>query len=108
MYLISVWLTLRFHLSPGAILKTILLDLVFVISRIIKVEVSVKSSESTTAADNTYWDLDCSGYISQKPNLIVALLYIVYLKKIRTKTASRGTQFDFTLLNYALCAQPTD
>ena len=54
MYLISVRLTHRFHLSPGSILKTILLDLVFVISRIIKVEVSVKSSESTTAADNTY------------------------------------------------------
>ena len=53
MYLISVWLTHRFHLSPGVILKTVLLDLVFVISRIIKVEVSVKSSESTAAADNT-------------------------------------------------------
>ena len=44
----------------------------FVISRIIKGEVSVISAE----ADNTHLDLDYSGY-HEKPNSIIVLLYIV-------------------------------
>ena len=43
----------------------------------------------------------------KKTNLIMVLLYIV-LKKIRTNTASHGTQFDSALGNHALRAQPTD
>ena len=72
-----------------------LLDEVFVISRIIKVEVGViynsRSRRLSSAfgfgceaeADNPYRDLDHSGYhqepitlISQKSILIIALLYI--------------------------------
>jgi len=47
-----------------------LLDEVFVISRIIKVEVWPKAE-----ADNPYRDLDYSGY-HKKPNLIIVLLCI--------------------------------
>ena len=45
--------------------------------------------------------------IPEITNLIMVLLYIV-LKKIRTNTASHGTQFDSALGNHALRAQPTD
>ena len=51
--------------------------------------------EPKAEADNTNQDLDYSGY-HKKTNLIIVLLYIV-LKKIRTNTASQGTQFDIAL-----------
>ena len=38
-----------------------------------------------------------------KPNLLIVLVYIV-LKKIRTDTASHGTQFNIALGNHALRA----
>ena len=63
-------------------------------SGIIKVE-EVLLAEPKAEADNTNQDLDYSGY-HKKTNLIIVLLYIV-LKKIRTNTASRGTQFDIAL-----------
>ena len=45
--------------------------------------------------------------MSQKPNLMIVLLYIV-LKKIRTNTALRATQFDIALGLYELREQPKD
>ena len=53
----------------------LLVDEVFVISRIIKVEVSVISQAEA-------WNLDYLEY-HKKPNLIIVLLYIV-LKKMTT------------------------
>ena len=53
------------------------------ISGIIKVEVSV----SGRAEGRGYRDIDYLGY-AQKPNLIIALLYIV-LKKTATNTLSQ-------------------
>ena len=66
------------------------------ISGIIKVEEEL-SAEPKAEADNTNQDLDYSG-VSQKKktNLIIVLLHIV-LKKIRTNTASHGTQFEIAL-----------
>ena len=52
-------------------------------------------AEPKAEAYNTNQDLDYSGY-HKKTNLIIVLLYIV-LKKIRTNTASHGTQFDIAL-----------
>ena len=43
----------------------------------------------------------------KNPKLTIALLYVV-LKKIRTNTASHGTQFVIALGNHALCAKLTD
>ena len=63
-------------------------------SGIIKVE-EVLLAEPKAEADNTNQDLDYSGY-HKKTNLIIVLLCIV-LKKIRTNTASHGTQFDIAL-----------
>ena len=65
------------------------------------------SAELKAKADNIYRDIDYSGNHKKKTNLIMVLLYIV-LKKIRTNTASHGTQFDSALGNHALRAQPTD
>ena len=58
------------------------------ISGINKDEVSVISRAEQAEVDNTYRDHDYLG-ISQKPNLIIVLLYIV-LKKITTNTPSQG------------------
>ena len=57
------------------------------------------SAEPKAEAVNTYRDLDYSGK-SEKPNLIIVLLYIV-LKKITTNTALHTTQFDIALENHA-------
>ena len=65
------------------------------VSGIIKVE-EVLSAKSKAEADNTNQDLDYSGVSQKKTNLIIVLLYIV-LKKIRTNTASHGTQFDIAI-----------
>ena len=43
------------------------------------------SAEPKAEADNTYGDLT-----SQKPNLIIVILYIA-LKKITTNTSAQGT-----------------
>ena len=51
-------------------------------------------------ADNTYQGLHYYRY-HKKPNSTIVLLYIV-LKKIRTNTASYGTQFDIALGNHAM------
>ena len=57
------------------------------------------SAEPKAEAVNAYRDLDYSG-ISEKPNLIIVLLYIG-LKKITTNTALHATQFDIALENHA-------
>ena len=43
-----------------------LLDEVFVLSGIIKIEVSILSAEPNAEADNTYRDLDYSGYYKNR------------------------------------------
>ena len=58
------------------------------------------SAEPKAEAGNTYQGLHYYRY-HKKPNLMIVLLYIV-LKKIRTNTASFGTQFDIALGNHAL------
>ena len=84
------------------------------ISGIIKVEVSVRLRLRLITLTETL-------IISQKPNLIIVLLYIV-LKQIMTNALSYRTQFifdtpcsyfavrelDIALGNHALHAQPTD
>jgi hypothetical protein len=52
------------------------MDEVFVISRIIKIEVSV-ISQAEGVIDNTYLDLD-NFWKSQKPNSLTVLLYITF------------------------------
>ena len=81
-------------LLPGHTLSNIkqLLDGVFVISGIIKVEVSVISL-SLRLRLITLTEIS----VSQKPNLIIVLLYTV-LKKITTNALSQRTQFIFCRL----------
>ena len=62
----------------------LLFDKVIAISGIVKAE-----------ADNTYQDLDYSGY-HDKLNLIIVLLFIL-LKKIAKNTLLHRTHFDFAL-----------
>ena len=96
-----------------------LLDEVFVISGIIKLEVSVISRRRRLRLITLTETLIISDIT--KPNLIIVLLYIV-LKKITTNTLSHRTQLifdkpcsyfavrelDIALGNHALRAQPTD
>ena len=96
-----------------------LLDEVFVISGIIKVEVSDISRSRKLRLITLTETLIISDIT--KPNLITVLLYIV-LKKITTNALSHRTQFifdtpcsyfavrelDIALGNHALHAQPTE
>ena len=64
---LSVPLILSLSISKQCIIKQ-LLDSVFVISWIIKVSVSVLSKSAFGSADNTYFDLDHSGYHETSSN----------------------------------------
>ena len=75
------------------VLHSSVLDEVFVISGIIKVEVA--------EADDTYRDLEIPDIT--KSNLITVLLHIV-LKKISTNKPSHRTQFNIALGSHALSA----
>ena len=115
---------IHFRLSRRTDLESLqnykhLLDEVFVISGVIKVEVSVTSRSRRLRLITLTETLIISDIT--KPNLIIVLLYIV-LKKITTNTLSHRTQFifdkpcsyfavrelDIALRNHALRAQPTD
>ena len=86
----SVPLILSLSISKQCIIKQ-LLDSVFVISWIIKVSVSVLSKSAFGSADNTYFDLDHSGYHETSSNRCLFTVFPnarsrLYLSDHKTQT----------------------